>query len=339
MGRIRKLHLVVFICGFTLSSVLILTTDLLICNRCVGSHIDAINWYISSGIQKVVPMEMTKNFVSTTFDISGLGNLMFQYASLIGIAHESNLIPVIPLDSRLNKIFQLNVTKWNSSRPGLEWGKIVEHRALTYDPVLGKLYIQENVEVVGYIQSWMYFKNTQDVIRNHLKFTKMINIRAETFYRIHHYRMFRTVRKENIVHIGVHIRRGDMLSKIHADYGYTVVDKTYLRKAVTFYERKFRMKTIVFVVCSDDLRWAKANFPPNSHHVIFCPGDKDHVDLAILSLCNHSIITTGTFSWWSGWLTGGHVVYYKGYPRDNSRLQRSFSSHRRDYYPPGWIGL
>ena len=123
MGRIRKLYLLVFLCGFTLSSVLVLTTDFLICDRCVGSHIETLYWYISTGIQKVVPIQRSRNYVSTTFDISGLGNLMFQYASLIGIAYESNHIPVVPFNSRLNKIFQLNVTKWNNSRPGLEWGE------------------------------------------------------------------------------------------------------------------------------------------------------------------------------------------------------------------------
>ena len=31
-------------------------------------------------------------------------------------------------------------------------------------------------------------------------------------------------------------------------------------------------------------------------------------DLAVMSLCNHTIVSKGTFSFWMGFLSGGNVV-------------------------------
>ncbi|CAL4109946.1 unnamed protein product, partial [Meganyctiphanes norvegica] len=38
-------------------------------------------------------------------------------------------------------------------------------------------------------------------------------------------------------------------------------------------------------------------------------GKSPQVDMAILNACNHSIITIGTYSFWTGYLAGGEVLY------------------------------
>ena len=37
-------------------------------------------------------------------------------------------------------------------------------------------------------------------------------------------------------------------------------------------------------------------------------------DMAIMSLCDHIIITAFTFGWWGAWLSKGNVVYLHDYP-------------------------
>ena len=73
-----------------------------------------------------------------------------------------------------------------------------------------------------------------------------------------------------------------------------------------------------------------------SRDVVFANGkDWTAVEhLALLSRCNHSIITLGTYSWWSGWLAGGDVIYYKRYLRPNSK-----DYFGDEYYPYHWMGL
>lgn len=38
-------------------------------------------------------------------------------------------------------------------------------------------------------------------------------------------------------------------------------------------------------------------------------GKPPELDMAVLASCNHSIITLGSFGFWTGFLTGGEVVY------------------------------
>ena len=61
-------------------------------------------------------------------------------------------------------------------------------------------------------------------------------------------------------------------------------------------------------------------------------------DLALLASCDHTVMTTGTFSWWAAWLANGTTVYCADYPKRGSwlstKIQRS-----TEYYYPDWIGM
>jgi Glycosyl transferase family 11 len=71
--------------------------------------------------------------------------------------------------------------------------------------------------------------------------------------------------------------------------------------------------------------------------VVYSPGVSGEQDLAILSQCNHTIFTVGTFGWWAGYLAGGMTIYYKNFPAPQSQFERQFS--KLDFFPPEWIGL
>ncbi|ELT91392.1 hypothetical protein CAPTEDRAFT_40726, partial [Capitella teleta] len=57
-------------------------------------------------------------------------------------------------------------------------------------------------------------------------------------------------------------------------------------------------------------------------------------DLAILSMSEHVIITTGSFGWWGAWLANGTTIYYSDWPRNNSTLSKGFV--KEDYFMPHW---
>lgn len=59
--------------------------------------------------------------------------------------------------------------------------------------------------------------------------------------------------------------------------------------------------------------------------------------MATLIMCNHTIASTITFSWWSAYLTGGEVIYYKDWPTKNSQLEKTVV--KKEYFPSSWIGM
>ncbi len=54
-----------------------------------------------------------------------------------------------------------------------------------------------------------------------------------------------------------------------------------------------------------------------------------YVDFAMLTMCDHVIITIGTFSYWAAYLNGGEVV----------RPDRMVLKDTGIYYPPEWVTL
>jgi galactoside 2-L-fucosyltransferase 1/2 len=103
---------------------------------------------------------------------------------------------------------------------------------------------------------------------------------------------------------------------------------------------------LIYIVCSDELPWVRSNIRSERFPVVHCDGDST-IDLAVLASCDHVITSTGTFSWWAGYLatTGrrraggkdGMVVYYAGFPPPDTEI--GFNFHPSDLYPPTWIGL
>jgi hypothetical protein len=66
----------------------------------------------------------------------------------------------------------------------------------------------------------------------------------------------------------------------------------------------------------------------NGSDTIILEGNSAPVDMATLSLTNHTIMTVGSFGWLIGWLTGGITVYYK-YPDGHvNRGGVSFQNNR-----------
>jgi Glycosyl transferase family 11 len=74
-----------------------------------------------------------------------------------------------------------------------------------------------------------------------------------------------------------------------------------------------------------------------SFSIVYSTGHSAWEDLAILSHCNHTIMTVGTFGWWAGFLSGGITVYYKNFPAAGSELSLGF--YAEDYFLPEWVGL
>ena len=94
---------------------------------------------------------------------------------------------------------------------------------------------------------------------------------------------------------------------------------------------------IIFVFCSDDIRWVKRNFSnfTDKWKMAFVEDNPAAVDMAVLSLCDHTIVTTVSFGWWAAWLAGGKTIISKQQARNGSYLSTQFAYP--DYFYPDWI--
>ena len=267
-----------------------------------------------------------------------LGNAMFSYASLLGIATRNNMSAVLPRHNIIRDCFMANMTigdrhSMNLVREHEEYGR----RSSAYDVRTEHFWewFPYEVELKGYFQSWKYFENVQHELRtSHFVFDKYYMKKAEKFFRK---KVPEELQDLSVVRVGVHIRRGDMLTKEKVDYGYTVGDREYIETAMKYFRDKY--SKIVFIIVSENHDWFKEEFGESEENygVILSKESKPAVDMAILSLCNHTIITVGSFGWWGAWLANGTTVYYNKWPRPNSMLE--YHTHKEQYFPAHWIPI
>ena len=234
------------------------------------------------------------------------GNVMYIYAALYGIARRNGMHHVISARNPLLKLFKLNVTVVDSDRPGREWVQYVVNTR--YDERTEYLDPSIDVELVGYFRSWNYFGNVmQDLLQNHFRLRDDIQQQADDFL-LHSMAKF-SLTPSDVALIGVHIRRTDLLAQRENEGSFNSIPSvSYYHHAAAFFNRLFNNQAM-YVVCSDDIQWAKANFVGN-RPVVFSVGNSAHFDFAILASCNHSIISMGTFSQMSAYVAGGVTINY-----------------------------
>ncbi|KAK2161040.1 hypothetical protein LSH36_122g04011, partial [Paralvinella palmiformis] len=276
--------------------------------------------------------------------IGGLGNHMFQYASMYGIGKANGLKPLIPLDNRLFDIFPLLRAKLILNEKHLRDSSVFnEFNPATFDGRTFSLNFMKNIHLEGFYQSWRYFDHARSDIRRQFRFRPEVEQAvADALREIGHsygeHADAKIVAANGVPvqYVGVHIRRGDLLEQYNLDQGYSTADAVYLDRAIHFYDVTY--KNVVYVVCTDDVDWARENVKTKSPTSLIVLSPFLHrnpgYDLCLLSFCNHSIITVGTFGWWGAWLAAGDVIYYKNFPEPSSYLAKQFSP--TDYYPPRW---
>lgn len=309
-------------------------------SRILVSIDDSINENDRNAERNTKSQALRKPIYLCGYNIGRIGNRLFQFASLYGIAYLKGMKYVIHTEDVINQIFLThndsnllitdeveaicNVTIYR--RESLCCG--FDSQVLNFNPRPGETY-----RVITYLQSWKYFENAKEQLKKQLVFKpKSIasaeNVIAEVL------KKFNVTSRRDVVLVAMHIRRGDMTMK--NTYGHEVATPEYLYKAVDHFNN---FLTVIYVVCSTDLTWIKANMPKIAERVYFnTPNAYPENDLALIASCDHVITTVGTFGWWGAWFSGGHVTYYKWPARDGTVLRKGFSEDFMDFFYPKWVG-
>lgn len=259
-------------------------------------------------------------------DRSGrLGNRLFMFASAFGLSlsHSCSLDISKSIIQELTAVFDLDLIFIPS--PSRSSWFLRKRRMYNHCSYLSPIFDNKShriVELLGFWQVHTYFSNHSSEIRRHLRFKTFILDRVHRFFNssIHH----------NVsARVGVHIRRGDFLQDRR------VSTDQYVFDAMSHFQKKYQ--SVVFIIATDDRKYCENVFG-NRSNVIFTPSSFDGpTDLAVLSLCDHLIITVGTFGWWGGYLLhnrAGEII--TDAKSDFSPLDAN--CQREDYFP-SWFSF
>ena len=245
-----------------------------------------------------------------------LGNQMFQYASMRGIASVKGFDWVVPpenYDHTANyALFEtFKMTNVRDKNIGFVEGEILKETIHCYDKNLVDS-CSDNTNLDGFFQTEKYFEKISDEIRSDFTFKDEYLKPCKEF-----------IDSLDTTPIFLHIRRGDAIGKEHY---HPVAPMSYYVEAL----KRFDEDTPCFVF-SDDLDWCKSQdlfksdkflFNDNIERYDYQSMDGSgsmqytllpHVDLCLMSLCSGAIIVNSSFSWWGAWLQNnrGKVIASK----------------------------
>lgn len=256
--------------------------------------------------------------------MGGLGNQMFQYATLRSMMIDNNEEGTISLKGITNKthnVYSLHhfcinkkvkIIKKESLKSfcnyliyGFYYMFLSKKsngfdKMVSIQPKLNKLgmycvpdgYIKlekslsKNKVMIGYYQSINYFNKNKAVIVNELKVKDKVLDKNK--------KLIDEIKKCNSV--CVHIRRGDYVGSIHQ-----VCNTDYYLKAIKVMETK--IKNPHFYIFSDDIEWVKKNIDFGNDVTYIEGNNPNYEELRLMYTCKNFIISNSSFSWWAQYLT------------------------------------
>ena len=251
-----------------------------------------------------------------------LGNQMFDYASLLGIARINNRTAWYSTSSDLRRLF--NVTHL-ADHDRSKYVTIPVPHVGTYDVNMEHLPPQD-AYIDDHIHAWRYFWHMKDEIRRELTLLPpMKKVGMDLLQKLI------PPGREKAKKIGIHVRLEDVVGN---PYGRRAASVSYLQKATDFMRKKY--VDVVFIAACQDDKWCKDHL--KMPDVVISPPVSAGTHMALLSLCDHMVMTVGTYGWMAAWLTGGDVVYYANFSVPNSSFQNAYNVPA-DHFLPTWIPI
>jgi len=221
-------------------------------------------------------------------NLGRLGNQMFQYAALSGIAKHRGFDFCIPSPEVAGKI-DINVRNSDANIYNTFNLNIQSYQITPYSQIKEKTFnfdqelfenCPNNVDLFGYFQNEKYFEHIEEEIRSEFTFSEKVKNLCREFLTEKDY-------------ISLHIRRGDYLNNSN----HPVQSIEYYQMALKEFD-----DTLPVIVFSDDYKWCNEQNLFDSQRFLISENNSTAIDLCLQSMCSYHIICNSSFSWWGSYL-------------------------------------
>ncbi|MFZ9740374.1 MAG: alpha-1,2-fucosyltransferase [Candidatus Nanopelagicaceae bacterium] len=224
-----------------------------------------------------------------------LGNQMFQYASLKGIARKHGYDFCIPPKENFGnkdlKVRDSNCDIYdvfnsiNENNIAITNNKKLKESTLNFDEDLFKN-CPDNVDLDGYFQSEKYFKHIENEIRKDFTFDEDILFNANKF-------LSEFYSSQDV--ISLHVRRTDYTE--FPDH-HPICSLDYYQKAISYFPEECPV-----IIFTDDEEWIETQSFFDDDRFIISQKNTADFDLCLMACCDYHIIANSSFSWWGAWLS------------------------------------
>ena len=286
-------------------------------------------------LQSLITSNPSKSIICHTVHWQGrLGNHLFEYASILGIAATTNKsFHFFNLDLLKGALKYLPVQKPDKLMEARckSAKELREAHNCQYDRKMITLETGKDYNVSINFQSWMYFDVIREEVKTLVTFKDSIVTEASD--------VIRDLRRQfaNATLVGIHVRRGDITTVA----GHIDAPVEFYNNAMNYFRKRF--PRVVFVVLGEPstTSWSTDNIKANNDDVIVLKPRSAAVDMQILSTTDHMIRTIGTFNWWCAFKMTGRstVIFFQNFINRTHERSVAYSSSLADYMLPGWIPM
>ncbi|XP_047648066.1 galactoside 2-alpha-L-fucosyltransferase SEC1-like [Phacochoerus africanus] len=291
------------------------------------------NPWASPGRLVLVPGHLPPGGMFTINAKGRLGNQMGEYATLYALARMNGRPAFIPpeMHSTLAPIFRITLPVLHASTARrIPWQNYhlndwMEER---YRHIPG-----EYVRLTGYPCSWTFYHHLHAEILQEFTLHNHVREEAQDFLR-----GLRVNGSRPSTYVGVHVRRGDYVHVMPNVWKGVVADRRYLEQALDWFRARYRSP--VFVVSSNGMAWCRENIDASRGDVVFAGNGIEGSpakDFALLTQCNHTVMTIGTFGIWAAYLAGGETIYLANFTLPTSPFRMVFKPEAA--FLPEWVGI
>nr|XP_010349334.1 galactoside alpha-(1,2)-fucosyltransferase 2-like [Saimiri boliviensis boliviensis] len=281
----------------------------------------------------LAPRHLPREGLFTINSKGRLGNQMGEYATLYALAKLNGRPAFIPaqMHSALAPIFRITLPVLHSSTASrIPWQNyhLNDWMEEEYRHIPGRY-----VRLTGYPSSWTFYHHLRHEILQEFTLHDHVREEAQRFLRGLQARW-----AEQATFVGVHVRRGDYVHVMPRVWKGVLADRGYLQRALDWFRARYHLP--VFVVASDDMAWCRETINSSLGDVVFAGNGLQGSparDFALLTQCNHTIITVGTFGTWAAYLTGGDTIYLANFTRPHSPFNLVFRPQAA--FLPEWVGM
>ena len=316
---------------------------------------DLFNWYDlvvaewvnHTLVRRTSPDNSSRGLYMVVESRGRLGNQMFIYAVLFGMSVlYPERTPCLIRNEMKNAGFKhilatfphLTIHCHPFCKDPFEAGGVFQFKENKTDHTPAFNFIEnlpnKHIQVRGFYQSFWFFNHVKDAMRSEFQFSKDTIQHMDIFFQS---TVPQEWREANFTRVGIHVRRGDRVTERMDSRGFIQPPIEFFYNAMNYFLE--RHERVQFIVASDDIPWCEENL--KAEHIVYS-GQTYTIDMAIMSSCDHVVITLGSFSWWVGWLNKGTTIYHVKFPPPGTWA--SFQHRRENWYPPDdhynhWVPL
>lgn len=259
--------------------------------------------------------------VVTCSPLGRLGNNLFQVAAVLGYAARNGTHVPVFADGSFGHYRQMVFRRLTFGDIPKECLSVTDAPDFSYN---AQIPASPNcsVRIDGYMQSEKYFEHCRDLIRE--TFAISDETRADLMFR------FGQILESQPV--SLHVRRGDYL-RLQEYHPVQTVE--YYAAALKFISEQVNVTSVLCF--SDDPAWCIEHLASLDPRIKIVEQQDDYLDLALMTLCSHHIISNSTFSWWGAWLCENRDKIVVAPQRHFGPAYAHWTE--RDLIPSSWIRM